>query len=374
MKRELILYWCGKVTCAITLTAAVLISVSAFSCMISPEGVTMLGGTYDCPKLVDFTVEDKAELALTFSGEISFQELRVCQESADEAAFEASACTPVTTDVITNSDGTVLYDMTFPSDFECGTDYLLYAVVADERGNTLSFSSGFCGYNDSLPYLVLSEVRTEYSNPKAEFIELYTLREGFLGGMVAEVYYGSKRNVFQFPQVYVQRGDYILLHMRTTGDGCIDEVDATDVSTSPESFEAVRDFWFPSAVKALGKTGVILLRERENGRIVDSLLYAESSKASWPQTAMGDAAQLACLSGNWAPGAATTDAVCSDKCTVTRSISRQNIPDLIELLELSEADGGEEFSYPCPARASDWIVTATSCATPGYENSSKVAQ
>lgn len=334
------------------LTLIVLACVTSFSCQINPEGITILGGTYECPKLTAFSITGKSSLQLTFSQKVGISDMRITDTDASAEQFALTSTMPSDIAITSTDDGGYLYDMTFSEEFICGTSYVLYGVVEDENGNSLSFSSGFAGYNDNLPRLALSEVRTEYSKPKLEFIELYVLEDGNLGGMELEVYYGTKKNVFIFPATAVHAGEYIVLHMRTVDDTAFDETEDVTACTAADSCSSARDLWFPSEVKAIGKTGVILLKERENGQLCDALLYAESSKSYWPQDDMKAAAQNAFLEGIWTGGAEPGDAVCSDKCTTTRTLSRQNY-----------TENG----------AAAWIVVATSSATPGTANSSKPA-
>lgn len=340
-----------KAVITLALTVIVLICVSSFSCQLSPEGITILGGTYDCPKLAGFSIEGKNRLQVAFTKEVSLSELKVVNADATPEEFASENTVPAETGITVDEDGTCRYDMTFDTVFDCGSKYVLYGVVEDSRGNSLSFSSGFSGYNDNLPGIVLSEVRTEYSKPKLEFIELYVLESGNLGGMVLEVYYGAKKNEFIFPSTEVTQGEYIVLHMRTVEE-TEDELEDVTVCKAADSCPVARDLWFPSESKAIGKTGVILLRERENGSLCDALLYAESSKSYWPQDSMKEAAREAFLAGIWKEGDETDLAVCSDKCTTTRTLSRQN------------------YDEEGPAA---WIVVATSSATPGAPNSNKPA-
>lgn len=351
-----------RICLTIALTIIVLISVTSFSCQLNPEGITFLKGAYDCPKLLDFSIEGKNELQMTFSQEVEFSQMNITPADAalqpadpsDEAevAQQAQSTAMESASVTENENGTWQYDLTFADEFTCDTNYLLYAVVEDTNGNSLSFSSGFTGYNDNLPVIVLNEVRTEWAKPKPEYIELYVLEDGNLGGLYLEVYYSSKVNTYTFPAVAVHAGEYIVLHMRSVEEGSVDETDAIDASTAADSCPQARDFWYPSDAKTIGKTGVILLRERANGPLVDALLFAESSKSFWPRDEMKAAAQAAFTAGIWTGGAEPSDAVCSDKCTSTRTLSRQ----------VYDTEG-----------ASSWIVVATSSATPGAQNSDKPA-
>ncbi|GHU56309.1 hypothetical protein FACS189442_4790 [Spirochaetia bacterium] len=51
-------------------------------------------------------------------------------------------------------------------------------LVEDDAGNTLNVLVPFRARNDGIPKLLITELRTEYSKPKAEFVELKTLEAG----------------------------------------------------------------------------------------------------------------------------------------------------------------------------------------------------
>ena len=353
MKKNFLTTTGCRIILTFALTAIVLICVSSFSCQLTPEGITLLTGTYDCPKLIDFSIEGKNELQMTFTQEIAFSEMTITPAGTAPEDFAGIQTQPEETNVTETEDGAYQYDLTFQDDFDYETNYTLYAVVEDTHGNSLSFSSGFTGFNDNLPGIVLSEVRTDYSKPKTEFIELYVTGDGNLGGLFLEFFYGTKKNTYMFPAVDVHEGDYIVLHLRTLEDTAVDETGDTAECSAADSCPEARDFWHPSDIKILGKTGVILLRERENGPIVDALLFAEANKTAWPGDDMKAAAQLAYIAGRWNDGCEPENAVCTDKCTTTRTLSRQDF-----------SAGGVD----------SWLIVATSCATPGAANSSKPAK
>lgn len=342
----------ARIIITLVLTVITLICVSSFSCRLSPEGITILGGTYSCPKLVDFAITGSNTLTMTFSQKVTVSEMKVAGTDITPEDFVTLNTQPDEILITENEDGTFRYVMSFQDGFDCGNSYVLYAVVEDDYGNSLSFSSGFSGYNDTIPTLALSEVRTEYDSkkPRFEFVELYVLEDGNTAGMMVEVYYGSKKNEFIFPAVDVHQGEFLVLHMRTPDESAFNELGDINACTAADSCADARDFWYPSESKTLGSTGVILLRERENGRIADALLYAESSKASWPKDEMKAAAQSALLAGLWEEGSEPSDAVCSDSCTATRTLSRKDYSTV---------------------GAAAWIVVAQKGETPGKVNSLK---
>ena len=103
----------------------------------------------------------------------------------------------------------------------------------------------------------------------------------------------------------------------------------------------------------LGKTDVILLEERKNGKVMDALLLSEQKKDSWPKTAQVLAANRAVKDGAWKGTADISSAVSTANLTTTRSISRQG-----NLMTAGKAD------------KNDWLLTATGTISPGKPNSS----
>ena len=380
MTKQCFFKFIGEIAVIIGAVTIISFPVTAASCRINPEGVTIIGGDYSSPKLVDFIVAGTDSLRLTFSDEISLGKLYVSPSSADENEFLYSKVEQIDMETVdigeSRADNGIEYLLRLPEQTECGMEYVLFAEAEDKKGNTLSFSTSFYGYNEKVPKLLLSEVRTEASKPKPEFIELYCLSDGNTGGMILEIFY-NKASSFKYvlPAASVKAGEYIVLHLRSYDEQkpfCVNEADSDDsvfsASTAVDSCPDSRDFWYDDNVKLIGKTSVILLWERTKGRMLDALLIAESEKDGWLSAAAGDAAQSAVLADIWIDGAAISDAVCSDKTTATRTVSRQNIA------EITEAAGSPDFVWPVPVSASDWMVVATSQATPGKPNSSKPVQ
>ncbi|MCR4940501.1 MAG: hypothetical protein K5930_10420 [Treponemataceae bacterium] len=373
MSKERLFRFLGEIAIIAGTVSALCFPVTAASCRVSPEGVTIIGGDYVSPKLLDFVVTGRDSLKLVFTDEIQLNSMYISPSSADASAFEASRIDMNILDIEkTNVDEGVEYKLIMPEKTVSGKEYVLFAEAEDSKGNTLSFSSAFYGYNELVPKLILSEVRTEASKPKPEFVEFYCLSEGNTGGMVIEMVYKSASFKYTFPPAYVHAGEYIVLHLRSYDDqkaSCLDETESDVLSLSSssaaDSCPNARDFWCPENNKVIGKTSVFLLWERSRGRMIDALLIAESEKESWPSAAAGDAAQKAVLADVWIDGPSVTDAVCSDKVTATRTVSRQNIAEIADSLP------DPDFIWPVPVSASDWIVVATSQATPGKENSSK---
>ncbi|MDR2402943.1 MAG: hypothetical protein LBD78_02825 [Spirochaetaceae bacterium] len=246
---------------------------------------------------------------------------------------------------------------------EGGKRIMADIVVEDEGGNTLNVLVPFRTRNNNIPPLMITEVRTEYSKPKVEFVELRTLRAGNVGAMrlfIASS--GMETPVFEFPPAEVGADEYLVVHLRTLEPESINETGG-DLGASPysgdnEALPEARDFWVPGTTKRIKKTDIILCVDQDD-RIIDALLLSETSDPWWKTEDLAKAAEMAGRQDAWLSLEAAAEqlpgpgsAVSSRYTTATRSISRDE-------------------ATPDSNSAADWYITATSNATPGRLNSVK---
>lgn len=247
-----------------------------------------------------------------------------------------------------------------------GDPFVLSVTVENAGGNTLSLSESFSGYNPRVPALRICEVRTVYSKPRAEFIELEALEAGNLSGVRIETYGVSrskpKNTVYEFPPAEVQKGDLVVLHYRCLPDPSVPEfADETGSDLAlpggKDASDTARDFWFPHDKAPLSVPGVFLVRERKSGALLDALLYVDSGgdKKEVPYDWMLAAAREAVSSGVWAASGegngGTGGFPAFDACgtTATRTLCR---------------DSAVPGSSPA-----GWYVCASGKASPGKPNS-----
>ncbi|MDR0876959.1 MAG: hypothetical protein LBN21_02815 [Treponema sp.] len=229
-------------------------------------------------------------------------------------------------------------------------------LVEDENGNTLNVLVPLRTRNDRLPAFRINELRTEYSKPKAEFIEIKTLSAGNLGGLRLYIAGNVKQPlVYEFAPTEVRTGEYILIHLRTVEEGTVDET-GSDLALSggTDAVAGARDFWVHGTDKLLHKTDAVWFADQDD-RIIDAVLLSETADPWWSKDQFIQAAELFCDQGAWVSSdgkiAGPADAVRSAniKTAMTRSISRdETVPDT--------------------NTASDWYITATSGITPGKPN------
>lgn len=241
-----------------------------------------------------------------------------------------------------------------------GTRITANLLVEDEVGNTLDILIPFRARNDRLPKLVITEIRTKHTKPKADFVEFKTQSAGNLGALrLFTAGFSMEEPLLEFPPVEVAEGEYILVHLRTWETDTADET-GTDLGASggAEAFPDVRDFWIPESVERLRETDAVFFLDQD-GLIVDGLLLnADDGKFA----ALAAAAELFGRQGKWNPpeGSAETgyvpgdeDAVDSKSTTTTRSICRWE-------------------EQPNTNSAADWYITANSGASPGKPNNTTV--
>ncbi|MDR1655380.1 MAG: hypothetical protein LBR96_05210 [Treponema sp.] len=240
-----------------------------------------------------------------------------------------------------------------------GDKFTADLLVEDEWGNTLNVLIPFRARNDRIPSFLITEIRTEYSKPKAEFIELHTLSEGDMGAVRLIIAGYTKRPlVYEFSRMEVAEGEYILIHLRKIEAASLDEL-GPDLEESPgtDAIAGARDLWIPGTEKLIHKTDAVYFLDQDD-KVIDGIMLSENPDAWWSKEHFVEAAEFLHKQGAWKSASGKIpgpqDAVISYnlKTAMTRSLSR------IE----TEADTNT---------AADWYICATGAATPGLPNNPK---
>ncbi|MDR1637661.1 MAG: hypothetical protein LBR93_10030 [Treponema sp.] len=244
-------------------------------------------------------------------------------------------------------------------DYAGGERFIADLLVEDSAGNTLNVLIPFRTRNERVPWLLINELRTEYSKPKTEFVELKTLEAGNLGALRLYIAGNTKAPlVFEFPPAEVAQGEYIVLHLRTL-DSDTEAVNETGpdlaLSKGTEANKEARDFWIPDSAKLLHKTDTVYLTDQDD-RIIDAVMLSETPDSWWSKEEFVQAADMLYQQEAWLSGDGNIpgpqDAVIAGSTTLTRSICREE----------SVSDSNN---------AGDWYITVASGATPGGPNNPK---
>ncbi len=360
----------------ITMVCVTCIILSAGSCTFTSEGLSIISGDYTSPTLEHFLIEDETKAVIQFSHKVSFPKLDyyvLNNASEIQGAVQQSDTLHIgsvsvegigeTTMFLNDNKSVFSYILNFPIKTEAHLQYILSGIVKDEVGSTLSFTLSFSGYNSRVPRIIFSEICTEYSKPRTEFVEFYVLEDGNLAGVMLQSASDGIPKDYTFPSVEVKKGEYVVLHMRTLEEGAVNELESDlSLSNTKQSSSTGRDLWIAGAETRLPKNDVLLLRSRQNGSLLDAVAYTDGTKEDWPKDSMLEYITEASLSNLWQGGTDVLLAANIEKTTATRTFCRQNVREIA-----SWFDKGENHWINSK---DDWIIVDTSNLTPGSENSS----
>jgi len=261
---------------------------------------------------------------------------------------------PVQVDAVENGP---IVKVTFSKGPGPGEKLTADLLVEDKNGNTVNVLVPFRTRNSRLPPILITELRTEYTKPKVEYVELKTQKAGNLGALRLFIAGNNKAPmIYEFPPIESAENEYITVHLRTIEDTCRDELtDNLDLSKAADSWPTGRDLWVPGAAKLLRKTDAVYLLDQDDN-VADAVMISESTDLWWNKDFFAETAEFLFNAGAWKSSdgkiCGPSEAVISTGTTNTRTICRD---------ETRENTG----------TAADWYITATSGATPGRENNPK---
>lgn len=353
--KKMLISQLSEILLAFGLTAAVVLCTMAASCRVVPEGINIIGGEYKSPQLLNVNVNSKNNVEISFSKEVSFIELSLQNQKKDEKInlLQTEA---------TILESEILYEFLPESELSCTENYVLSGIIEDEKQNSLTFTTEVTGFNNNVPKLVLSEIRNQYTNPKVEFIEFKSLSSGNTAGMIVEIVYKDVVTEYTFPAIAVTENQYVLLHLRSKDETCIDEIpnengnNFSKATYSPCSVEDVCDLWVKANEKIIGDYGIILIKERKNGKVIDGIAFGETAENFSTPSLTTKYAELA-QSDIWIAPKETDD------------------DDSIQFIDASLSTNSRtinRINFDFPIQATDWIIVKAKKATPGFENSIEV--
>jgi hypothetical protein len=325
----------------VTLFVAALIASCSFEAAI-PKYVF---GKDTPPELLDVRAVSPLEMRFTFSEPVTLQTIAFAPEAVVQETLDGD---------------TVV--VRFESPYEIGTEVTADLLVCNTAGGTLEAVFTFGAFNDRMPEFLITELRTELSKPRVEFIELYMTTGGNLAG--ARLFVASngiKLPVYEFPAVEVREGEYVLLHMRSPDYiNAVNEAgeDLAAVTSDDKKVQAdcpptVRDLWLPVNKEVLRKSDVVYVTG-QTGRVIDAAAFCDKVKEAgkWDANpAFEEALSFLVEAGAWMVegGGGIESVFDSNGTTATRTICRR------------EAAGDTNT-------AQDWYKSATSKASPGKAN------
>jgi len=324
---------------------AVIYSIFCTGCSCATDGIEaaerILGKSSETPVFISCKAVSETEIDFEFSLPVKVTSLHFSPEIQPDAIENGSTVR-----------------VSYNGGLKPGERVTVDLLAEDDNGNTLNVLVPFRSRNDRMPSLLITEIRTEYSKPKCEFIELKTLEAGNIGALRVFVAGNYKAPlIYEFPPIEVAKGEYITLHLRTTEESNRDELGRNlDESGGADSSPSARDIWIPGNSELLHKTDAVYLLDQDDN-VVDAVMFSESADPLWKKAYFAEAAEFLYNAAAWkSPDNEICDpskAVQSARTTTTRTICRDE-----SLLKNS-------------GTAADWYITVTSGATPGKPNNTK---
>lgn len=346
--------------CAATVAIA-MFCVNHSGCQITSEGIKVLDAA-ESPEITSVRTLDEKSLEVQFSKAVKAKSSIVSKlEAGEKASLDQISNDAMEASASIFDDGkTVVYE--FSHETKVGERYQLFGEIADSRGNSLTFTLPFDGYNSRVPILIIEEVQGGYTKTghKCEYIILTALTDGNLGGLeLHSAQYSSLLSNYQIPPCEVKAGEKIMFHLRTFED--VDFANETDGNLAKDKGEwskaQVRDLFFENSNKCVGLSyDIILLRNKSNMKIMDALLYTtEEQKEKF--SLLSKTAELATKQGKWdsdSQGNYAPFTLKGDFSYSTRCLRRKNCDALLKLAR----EGKLSQDEICGSK-SDWFEDKT---------------
>ena len=298
----------------------------------------MFGGSSQALLFLDCKAVSEDEIVFNFS-----QPVTVRSVSFDPVLEIASV-----------EDGKTVRVKLKKSPVPAGVQFTADLLAEDADKNSINVLVPFRSRNNRMPSLVISELRTENTKPRSEFIELKMKTAGNLGAVRVFIASNNKEPViYEFKPVEVKKDEYVVLHLRTVEEACKDEYGSNlDESGGANSSSTARDFWVQGNAKLLRKTDVVYLLDQDD-KALDAVIISENPDLWWNKDYFAEAADFLYQQGAWKSVdgkiCRPADAVLSGGTTNTRTICRD------------ETAGNSKT-------AANWYITVTGGATPGSLN------
>ena len=358
----------------VTLT---LLCVVPFSCKVSEEGIIFVGGDYVSPVLEEVLVLDEKNVMITFSEKIKLKSFTVSErlkEISDSSEHSdtlelspalraaSGACGRVEAECFLSEDGCTI-TCSAVDRYEVGKAYEILGTVEDRAGNSLTYCVPFTGFNSCVPQLIITEVQikgakgSQNGNPifRGEFVEFLALTDGNLAGLELVGGADGEAKKYLFPPMPVSKGEVFLVHLRTSGDGCVNELEEDlNAATAPHSAKGIRDLWSENTAARLNDSSdVIILRNSISDKLLDAFMYAVEDEVEWKK-GRSELARAAVEAGIYSTGD-ISEAVLNVKTSPLKSFSRLDANDIRSL-----ALSGQSYEYPVRAAVDNWVVKETS--------------
>jgi len=322
----------------------VLLILSLFaSCsgMIEQPGfVSIFLGNDDNISLKEFEQSQNNEISLVFEGRANIVDVHALRENSNEEI----ACTVQKIAMDENSRAAASASDDFPissfkitplGDFKIGENFKIRGQVDSGSNQALDFELPFMGVNNNPAELVfsalrlgpISETKTKDKpkpKPKSGFIKFVVKKSGNLFGLKLINVGNTKEADYTFSFFDVKEGDIIVYNFFLPSEGTEPE-DGSLMSSKEckalENGEKGFCFWGKFEKITPKRTNAILIKEPQNGKIQDAVLFRHPKDETWEKEEVEQAALEAAEAGLWKPDGDISNAVQAN-ITPTKKIKR----------------------------------------------------
>lgn len=327
------------------LAGFVFLCVFQSGCQVTTEGMKILEAE-ESLEIQNIAVLDEKSIEVQFNKEVNVKEAKLSKlDSQEQTSLDALDENAVSVNGILSEDAkTVVYE--FQESTDIGELYQLFSEIEDSRGNSLTFSIPFEGFNNRLPILIITELQGASGDKttkgvktkRCEYIVLRALTAGNLAGI--ELYSARYKvlSEYCFPAIEVKAGEHIMIHLRTyEGQDHTEELgeDLSLDKNNDESWDTIRDLYYENSEPCASKEyDILLLRNKATAKIMDALLYTlESKKENYSKLAAAE--KLATDAGKWKDEPIILE---KNLTATTQSLQRMNSEELFALAEKGELE------------------------------------
>lgn len=364
---------------ACILALVIVFAVVPMSCKVTTEGIEIIGADYSAPVLETFNVVSDKIIELEFSECVKLtsyivtpvienvsdsSEPSIDQQLAKSISAASDENNRIETNTLMSNSGKKI-TFIMEEKTKIGKKYEVYGTVEDRIGNSLTFCVPFTGYNSSVPEMIMTEVQVKYAKGsldgntiyRNEFIELLALTKGNLSGLELISGMDGDSKKYVFPAVNVEKGEIIVVHLRTVGEGCVNEIEENlNDATAHFASDNVRDLWSENTTARLhDKSDVIILKNVVSGKVMDGLMYVSEIDTEWKE---GPAEYAALLeAAGIYDSAEISEAVSSKGISPTQSFNRIGTAEIYKKIR-----AGGRINLPLKSDANSWKLAPV---TPG---------
>lgn len=371
---------CGIILIQACILALVTVfSVVPMSCKVTTEGIEIIGADYTAPVLESICVVNDKTIELEFSECIKLNtyvispvienvsdssEISCEQELAKAIRAATDGNNRIESNVVMSSTGKKI-TFIMEEKTKIGKKYEVYGTVEDRIGNTLTFCIPFTGYNSAVPDMMMTEVQIKYSKGSSagntiyrnEFVELLALSKGNLSGLEIVSGMDGEAKKYVLPAVDVEKGEIVVVHLRTAGDGCVNEINEDkNAATAYFSSENTRDLWSENTTTRLHDySDVVILRNSVSGKVMDGIMYIADADTEW-KDGPGELAALLEKDGIY-DSSDISGAVSSKGVSPTKSFNRVGVAEVYKKVR-----AGGRVLLPLKNDSESWQIAPV---TPG---------